>query len=318
MRIYTKNKNDEEPKFSQQVYTPNVDENAGPNTLVTTVVASDKDGDNVRFRFVGGNTTSGQFVIEEITGVIRLHGKAISLDRDKYELNVTALDDGACCPNGETTTHTSTAVVVVFITDVNDNKPVFKDCSMYNPKVEEGAPNGSTVIKVQATDEDKGVNGQVKYSIVQQPNQKGTKFTVDEETGQVLTNKVFRTKYERILPDIFSRFPTNFLRFFLFFRAMENRSFRICGRKMVKSYGYFQVFDREGDDGKFVSVTVKATDQGEPSLEGVCSFTVEITDVNDNPPLFDRQVSRIVFILPIFRKIARNVFVSISSRDIEI
>lgn len=39
-----------------------------------------------------------------------------------------------------------------------------------------------------------------------------------------------------------------------------------------------------------MSVTVKATDQGEPSLEGVCSFTVEITDVNDNPPLFDRQV----------------------------
>lgn len=69
---------------------------------------------------------------------------------------------------------------------------------------------------------------QVKYSIVQQPNQKGTKFTVDEETGEVSTNKVF---------------------------------------------------DREGDDGKFVSVTVKATDQGEPSLEGVCSFTVEITDV---------------------------------------
>lgn len=48
VRIYTKNKNDEEPKFSQQVYTPNVDENAGPNTLVTTVVASDKDGDNVK------------------------------------------------------------------------------------------------------------------------------------------------------------------------------------------------------------------------------------------------------------------------------
>nr|CAD7590218.1 unnamed protein product [Timema genevievae] len=152
VRIYTKNKNDEEPKFSQQVYTPNVDENAGPNTLVTTVVASDKDGDNVRFGFVGGGTSSGQFV--------------------------------------------------------------------------------------HATDEDKGVNGQVKYSIVQQPNQKGTKFTVDEETGEVSTNKVF---------------------------------------------------DREGDDGKFVSVTVKATDQGEPSLEGVCSFTVEITDVNDNPPLFDRQ-----------------------------
>ncbi|XP_023247590.1 neural-cadherin, partial [Copidosoma floridanum] len=238
VRIYTKNKNDEEPKFSQQVYTPNVDENAGPNTLVTTVVASDKDGDTVRFGFVGGGTSSGQFVIEEITGVIRLHNKQISLDRDKYELNVTAMDDGSCCINGAKNIHTSTAVVVVFITDVNDNKPEFKDCASYYPKVEEGATNGSPVIKVQATDKDKGVNGQVKYSIVQQPNQKGTKFTVDEETGQVSTNKVF---------------------------------------------------DREGDDGKFVSVTVKATDQGEPSLEGVCSFTVEITDTNDNPPLFDRQ-----------------------------
>ena len=40
-------------------------------------------------------------------------------------------------------------------------------------------------------DKDKGVNGQVRYSIVQQPNQKGTKFNVDEETGELFTNKVF-------------------------------------------------------------------------------------------------------------------------------
>jgi hypothetical protein len=68
VRVYTSNKNDEEPKFSQQVYTPNVDENAGPNTLVTTVVASDKDGDGVTFGFVGRTTQSGLFRIEENTG----------------------------------------------------------------------------------------------------------------------------------------------------------------------------------------------------------------------------------------------------------
>lgn len=49
------------------------------------------------------------------------------------------------------------------------------------------------ILKVHATDDDKGVNGQVKYSIVQQPNQKGTKFMVNEETGEVLTNKVSLT-----------------------------------------------------------------------------------------------------------------------------
>lgn len=80
--------------------------------------------------------------------MIRLHSKSISLERDKYELNVTAVDDGACCVNGASTIHTSTAVVVVFITDVNDNKPVFRECAKYNPKVEEGAPNGSPVLKV--------------------------------------------------------------------------------------------------------------------------------------------------------------------------
>ena len=202
-----------------------------------------QDGDGVTFGFVGGTTTSGLFRIEPNTGVIRLINGQINLDRDKYELNVTAMDDGKCCvesgaPVDPTNVHTSTAVVVVFITDVNDNKPIFQDCASYAPKIEEGAPNGSPVIKVHALDKDKGVNGQVKYSIVQQPNQKGTKFTVDEETGELFTNKVF---------------------------------------------------DREGDDGKTVSVTVKAIDSGEPSLEGVCSFTVEITDVNDNPPLFDRQ-----------------------------
>lgn len=52
---------------------------------------------------------------------------------------------------------------------------------------------------------------------------------------------------------------------------------------------FLQVFNREGEDGRFVSVTLKATDRGNPPLEGVCSFKVEITDVNDNPPLFHRS-----------------------------
>ena len=238
VRIYTENTNDEAPKFSQDVYTPNVDENAGPRTLVTTVVASDKDGDNVIFGFAP-NTKNSLFQIDERTGVIRLSNNAVKLDRDKYELNVTAKDDGKCCEGkGNNIIHTSTALVVVFITDVNDQKPTFEDCANYNPTVKEGSSFLTPVTTVKATDNDKGHNGQVRYSIVQQHNQKGSKFVIDEITGEIRTNKVF---------------------------------------------------DREGEDGRFVSVTVKAVDRGSPPLEGVCSFKVEITDINDNPPLFDRQ-----------------------------
>lgn len=238
VRVYTENTNDEAPRFSQDVYTPNVDENAGPRTLVTTVVASDKDGDNVIFGFAP-NTKTSMFQIDERTGVIRLSNNAIKLDRDKYELNVTAKDDGKCCEGkGNNIIHTSTALVVVFITDVNDQKPTFEDCANYNPTIREGLPFLTPVTTVKATDNDKGHNGQVRYSIVQQHHQKGSKFIIDEISGEIKTNKVF---------------------------------------------------DREGEDGRFVSVTVKAVDRGSPPLEGVCSFKVEITDANDSPPLFDRQ-----------------------------
>ena len=35
-------------------------------------------------------------------------------------------------------------------------------------------------------------------------------------------------------------------------------------------------------------VTVKASDNGRPSLEDVCTLAVKINDENDNSPVFDR------------------------------
>ena len=42
VRIYTKNRNDEAPQFSRQVYKTTLDDDAGQNTLVTALVAKDK------------------------------------------------------------------------------------------------------------------------------------------------------------------------------------------------------------------------------------------------------------------------------------
>lgn len=267
VRIYTENTNDEAPKFNQDIYTPNVDENAGPRTLVVTVIASDKDGDNVIYGFAP-STKTNMFQIDERTGVIRLSNSVGKLDKDKYELNVTAKDDGKCCEGkGNNIIHTSTAIVVVFITDVNDQKPTFEDCSNYNPMIKENSAFGTMVTKVTAIDNDKGHNGQVRYSIVQQQHHsKGAKFTIDEISGDIRTNKIF---------------------------------------------------DREGEDGRFVSITVKAVDRGVPPLEGVCSFKVEITDINDNPPLFDRQEYReyIRQDMPIGSHILR---VSASDEDVDL
>ncbi|CAG2115666.1 unnamed protein product, partial [Medioppia subpectinata] len=48
------------------------------------------------------------------------------------------------------------------------------------------------------------------------------------------------------------------------------------------------VFDRE--DSRYVPwVTVRASDTNSQTFQGFCTFTVKITDINDNQPLFDRE-----------------------------
>ncbi len=81
VRVPIKNKNDEPPIFTQNIYTAKVGRNASSDTLVTTVEALDKDGDNIRYTFIGGAREIDQFVIEEWTGVIRLENSAINFDR---------------------------------------------------------------------------------------------------------------------------------------------------------------------------------------------------------------------------------------------
>ncbi|KAM6907301.1 protocadherin-16 [Xenentodon cancila] len=51
-----------------------------------------------------------------------------------------------------------------------------------------------------------------------------------------------------------------------------------------------QALDREERDS--YDLRVMATDSGTPPLRAESSFTIQVTDVNDNPPLFDQQAYR--------------------------
>ncbi|KAJ8404696.1 hypothetical protein AAFF_G00335590 [Aldrovandia affinis] len=51
-----------------------------------------------------------------------------------------------------------------------------------------------------------------------------------------------------------------------------------------------QILDREERDS--YELRVMATDSGTPPLRAESSFTIQVTDVNDNPPLFDQQEYR--------------------------
>ncbi|KAL5021610.1 hypothetical protein ScPMuIL_000765 [Solemya velum] len=191
MIISVANVNDEKPVFNYDIdhLYASVREDQEPPSVVTTVAAVDPDGDNVRFFFEGGREVSGPFKIYPPSGLIVLN-KKLSSTIPRYELNITAVDDGTCC--SPPSSLSSSTVIVIEVTDVNYDRPQFVECASYKPTVDENRPAGTHVITVTAVDNDRGQNGQVTYSVMHsnQANSLPT-FQVNSSTGEVTTLRPF-------------------------------------------------------------------------------------------------------------------------------
>ncbi|XP_050835629.1 LOW QUALITY PROTEIN: protocadherin gamma-B5-like [Serinus canaria] len=105
-----------------------------------------------------------------------------ALDREKqssFELVLMALDGGDPVRSG-------TVQVLINVTDLNDNPPVFSK-GVYEARVAENLPARSLVLQVQATDADAGTNGRVSYSFSNVHGTISALFTIDSESGEVRT-----------------------------------------------------------------------------------------------------------------------------------
>ncbi|NXK44512.1 CADN protein, partial [Chauna torquata] len=195
VRIRMANVNDEAPMFSQSVYRTFVSEDAGPSTLVATVRAKDPDGDGVLYLIAGGNE-EGNFELDTQKGIIKLRRSPLpNLKGPRYVLNITAIDDNV---SGGPTPLSSFAEVIVGVNDINNNKPVFRECTYYSDStwVLENQPPGTYVLQVEAYDADLGVNGEVKYGLM---HRDGTSlgFSIDPDTGVITTTQSFDREKQR-------------------------------------------------------------------------------------------------------------------------
>ncbi|XP_063786661.1 protocadherin gamma-B1-like [Pseudophryne corroboree] len=108
------------------------------------------------------------------------------LDRETqnvHELILTALDGGNPVKSG-------TALVKVIVTDANDNAPTFTQ-DMYKVTLKENIPINSTVIVLNATDRDEGINAEITYSFSKTSgdlHHTGI-FTIYPTNGEIKTNK---------------------------------------------------------------------------------------------------------------------------------
>ncbi|KAM9376006.1 LOW QUALITY PROTEIN: uncharacterized protein KZ484_008497 [Pholidichthys leucotaenia] len=103
------------------------------------------------------------------------------LDRESTKTHVlllTALDGGKPPRSGNMT-------IIVIVSDVNDNPPVFIQDS-YAAQLEENSPVGTTVIQVNATDLDAGPNGEVVYSFGNDVDARAREhFNLNPVTGEI-------------------------------------------------------------------------------------------------------------------------------------
>ncbi|XP_033181290.1 protocadherin alpha-10-like [Mastacembelus armatus] len=177
--------NDNSPSFLSATQAIDISENTAAGAKFPLHSAEDAD--------VGKNTVSTYRLSQNEHFSLESHkGETVTpelvlqkvLDREKQSvirLTLTAIDGGTPAKSG-------TMVIIVNVLDNNDNPPVFSQ-TLYKASVYENVKIGTSIITLNATDSDEGLNGQVFFSFSKVGRGKQTDlFAIDEKTGSV-TNK---------------------------------------------------------------------------------------------------------------------------------
>ncbi|ROK15721.1 Cadherin-23 [Anabarilius grahami] len=174
--------NDFRPRFSERVFTTSVFENEPVGTSVITLKATDLDeGENALLTYSLQGPGADAFSLDPDTGLIRSLRLLQSFER--FNLTMVATDHGRPPLWG-------TASLQITVIDVNDNRPVFvRPANGTIMHILEEQPPGLVVYEVFATDEDEGVNGEVRYSFLQTGagNRDWENFHIDAVTGVITT-----------------------------------------------------------------------------------------------------------------------------------
>ncbi|KAM4622175.1 protocadherin Fat 2 [Polymixia lowei] len=148
-----------QPLFLSAEYTAQLPESLAVGSEVLSVSALTRDGggpDPILYSIVSGND-DGRFLLDPQTGLLTLH-QALDFELcGEYYLSVEGTRGKSAL--GDVT------MVIINVTDVNDNAPVFGKGD-YSSEVSEDLTPGSLVMQVTASDKDGPVNSLLRYSIV--------------------------------------------------------------------------------------------------------------------------------------------------------
>uniref|UniRef100_A0A668AXH9 FAT atypical cadherin 3a n=1 Tax=Myripristis murdjan TaxID=586833 RepID=A0A668AXH9_9TELE len=174
--------NDNAPMFSRDLYTAVVSEDAaiGESVLTAEDVDSQVNG-AILYSIVSGDRDN-QFFIDPLSGIIKVNKL---LDRETvsgYSLVVRALDSGIPAMS-------STAMVNIDISDINDNPPIFSPANL-TTVIQENKPIGTSILQLSVIDQDSSHNGPPFDFRIMSGNE-GGEFVLERD-GTLVANQVFR------------------------------------------------------------------------------------------------------------------------------
>nr|XP_057919940.1 protocadherin-11 X-linked isoform X1 [Doryrhamphus excisus] len=185
IRFLIEDVNDNAPLFQSTVINISIPENTAINTRYPVPSAFDPDvGINgiQHYELVKSVGEFGLDIIETPEGdkwpqlIVQQN-----LDREQKDTFVMKIkvEDGGNPPKS------STAILQVTISDVNDNRPVFKNSDL-EVTVPENAPAGTSVVQLHATDADLGSNAQIHFAFSNQISAATKRhFAIDSTTGLI-------------------------------------------------------------------------------------------------------------------------------------
>lgn len=173
--IEVKDINDNRPFFPLKLLTASIRENQPQNALVTMLHAIDHDrgvfGQLKYYMLDNSKEGKEAFLINQTSGEIRTRSTFDFEKVNSFHFMAVAMDAG---------NYSATVTVQVYVTGEDEYDPVFTT-SEFSFAVPEGAKKGQIIGKVQARDEDGGVDGIVLYSIADS----SPYFEVNKSTGVI-------------------------------------------------------------------------------------------------------------------------------------
>lgn len=197
--------NDHTPWFPDKLVMFGLSEDAAVGSLAFAFHARDADGTfpNSALHYsltfdpkLSMSSTRFPFQINPYTGSLTV---AASLDREttpSFAFTVTATDQA----KRKDARKQASVTAQVFLLDVNDNRPAI--ISADTTQVMEDAEVGSLLHHFVAIDGDQGENGLVSFVILA-GNKKGF-FTLDEQTGRMITVQIKQTSHPIFLYCLFN------------------------------------------------------------------------------------------------------------------